>query len=89
LLRYRARQIADYEALYHFHLRPHEPDPKYIYYIGRSKNFEEWQEIRKGDQDTIYKGFENKSKTNTFKKFVEDKFSIWKYKDDEEKKVVT
>ncbi|GBC04565.1 hypothetical protein RclHR1_05740007 [Rhizophagus clarus] len=84
LLRYRARQIADYEALYHIHLRPHEPDPKYIYYIGRSKNFEEWQESRKNDQDIIYKGFENKSKINIFKKFVDDEFSIWKYNDDDD-----
>ncbi|PKB96310.1 hypothetical protein RhiirA5_435045, partial [Rhizophagus irregularis] len=42
LLRFRAKQIADYEALHHIHIWPHEPDPKYIYYIGKSKNFEEW-----------------------------------------------
>lgn len=69
-------------------MQPHEPDPKYIYYIGRSKNFEEWQESRK-DQDTIYKGFENRFKTNILKKFIDDKFTIWKYNendDDDDKK---
>ncbi|CAG8589188.1 6853_t:CDS:2 [Funneliformis mosseae] len=47
LLRYRANQIADYEALCHFHLWPQEPDPKYIYYIGQSINFENWHKLEK------------------------------------------
>ena len=33
LLRYKANQIADHEALYHIHLWNHGPDPQYIYYI--------------------------------------------------------
>src|SRR5256885_11620847 len=81
LLRYRARQIADYEALHHIHFWPHEPDPNYIYYIGRSKNFEEWHRSRELDQDIIYKEFENKFKPNPFKKIVKDQFSIWKFDD--------
>ncbi|PKK74097.1 hypothetical protein RhiirC2_864043 [Rhizophagus irregularis] len=75
---FRANQIANYEAFYHLHFPPIEHDPKYIYYIGQSKNFETWRENRK-DDGAIYKGFEEKS---TFTKFVfeekdYDKFSIW------------
>ncbi|CAB4479057.1 unnamed protein product [Rhizophagus irregularis] len=85
LLRFRANQIANYEALYHIHFPPIERDPKYIYYIGQSKNFEKWCEDRK-DDGAIYKGFEEKS---TFTKFVfeekdYDKFSIWVYDDDDD-----
>ncbi|CAB5389539.1 unnamed protein product [Rhizophagus irregularis] len=75
---FRANQIANYEAFYHLNFPPIEHDPKYIYYIGQSKNFETWRENRK-DDGAIYKGFEEKS---TFTKFVfeekdYDKFSIW------------
>ncbi|PKY56127.1 hypothetical protein RhiirA4_476196 [Rhizophagus irregularis] len=62
---FRANQIANYEAFYHLHFPPIEHDPKYIYYIGQSKNFETWRENRK-DDGAIYKGFEEKS---TFTKF--------------------
>ncbi|GET57458.1 uncharacterized protein OCT59_015519 [Rhizophagus irregularis] len=41
LLRYQANHIADYEALQHIHFWKHEHDPKYIYYFGQSKNFED------------------------------------------------
>lgn len=61
LLRSRANQIADYEALHHIHIWNIEPEPEYIYYIGQSKNFEDWYDMRKGDQNAIYKGFEEKS----------------------------
>ncbi|RIA86143.1 hypothetical protein C1645_829709 [Glomus cerebriforme] len=84
LLRFRANQIANYEALHHIHFWPHEPDPKYIYYIGQSKNFEEWYKNRKNDQGVIYKDFEEKSTftRNIFKESDYDKFSIWKYEED-------
>ncbi|GBB88710.1 hypothetical protein RclHR1_15290001 [Rhizophagus clarus] len=78
LLRFRARQIADYEALHHIHFWPHEPDPKYIYYVGKSKNFEEWS--KKTEQCVIYKDFEEKStyiKYN-FQKADYDDYSIWR-----------
>ncbi|PKK67464.1 hypothetical protein RhiirC2_714096 [Rhizophagus irregularis] len=42
LLRHQANHIADYEALHHIHFWGHERDPKYIYYFGHSKNFEDW-----------------------------------------------
>ncbi|GBB91276.1 hypothetical protein RclHR1_18460001 [Rhizophagus clarus] len=83
LLRFRANQIADYEALYHPEFIPPMREPKYIYYIGKSKTFEKWYEDRK-DDGPIYKDFEKKS---TFAKFVfeekdYDRFSIWNYKVD-------
>ena len=85
LLRYRANHIADYEALHHIHFWALAPEPKHIYYIGQSKNFEEWYDIRKGDQGGIYKEFEEKS---TFTKHIYkdsdyDHVSIWKYNENE------
>ncbi|CAG8705421.1 11362_t:CDS:10, partial [Funneliformis caledonium] len=87
LLRFRANQIADYEALHHIHFRTQEPEPKYIYYIGQAKNFEEWYKSRKGDRGPIYKEFEEKStfKRYNFKESNFDKVSIWKF-DDKPKK---
>ncbi|PKY30536.1 hypothetical protein RhiirB3_531106 [Rhizophagus irregularis] len=84
LLRFRANQIADYEALEHFHFWPNEPEPKYIYYIGQSKNFQEWYQKRKDDQGEIYKDFDEKSTiiTQTFKDVDFDETSIWKFDDD-------
>ena len=81
LLRHRANQIADYEALHHIHFWEIEPDPKYIYYVGQSKNFEGWYDIRKGDQGEIYKEFEEKSTFTKpiFKDANYDHVSIWKY----------
>ncbi|PKC07991.1 hypothetical protein RhiirA5_399547 [Rhizophagus irregularis] len=80
LLRFRANQIANYEALNQVHYPHIKPDPKYIYYIGRSKHFETWYESRK-DDGPIFSDFEKKS---TFSKFVfeekdYDEFSLWKY----------
>ncbi|CAI2171840.1 19309_t:CDS:10 [Funneliformis geosporum] len=90
LLRYRANQIADYEALCHIHLWPHESDPKYIHYIGQSKNFENWHKSRKEDQGTIYKDFEEPPTfiKNAFKRSTYDEYSIWQFenKDENDKK---
>lgn len=82
LLRFRARQIADYEALHQIHFWSHEPDPKYIYYIGESRNFEEWSSNR--EHHVIYKDFENKSMymRHNFKESNYDNYSIWEYKKD-------
>ncbi|CAB5370479.1 unnamed protein product [Rhizophagus irregularis] len=85
LLRFRANQIADYEALEHFHFWPPEPEPKYIYYIGQSKNFQEWYQKRKDDQGEIYKDFEEKPTniiTQAFKDVDYDETSIWQFDDD-------
>src|SRR4051812_46946224 len=84
LLRYRANKIADYEALHHTHLWPHEPDPKYIYYIGQSKNFEEWyKNIKKHHEGPIYQDFEEKCTFTkfTFEKSDFDESSIWNYEE--------
>jgi hypothetical protein len=61
LLRRRANHIADYEALHHIHFWKHESQPKYIYYFGQSKTFEEWYDNRKDDQGAIFKGLEEKT----------------------------
>jgi hypothetical protein len=80
LLRFRARQIADYEALHHVYIWPREPDPKYIYYIGKSKNFEEWSSKR--EQCVIFKDFEERSTyiKCSFQEADYDNNSIWEYK---------
>jgi hypothetical protein len=81
LLRYKANKIADYEALHHFRWQK-KPDPKYIYYTGRSKNFEEWyNNIKKDGQNVIYQGLKEKSTGHTFKEADYDDVSIWKYED--------
>jgi hypothetical protein len=84
LLRFRANQIANYEALYPIHFPPIERDPKYIYYVGHSKTFETWYEDRK-DDGIIFKDFEKKSTftENVFEEKYYDNFSIWKYDDDD------
>ncbi|CAG8453561.1 13580_t:CDS:10 [Rhizophagus irregularis] len=75
LLRFRANQIANYEALHHYYFSSHDYDPKYIYYIRRSEHFETWYEDRKND-GPIFKDVEKKS---TFAEFVfKDKFKMMK-----------
>jgi hypothetical protein len=82
LLRYRANQIADYEALHHIHFRHQEPNPRNIYYIGQSKNFVEWYKSRKNEQGEIYKDFEESTfKKHAFKETDYDQVSIWKFDD--------
>ncbi|GES84550.1 hypothetical protein GLOIN_2v1838566 [Rhizophagus clarus] len=85
LLRFRANQIANYEALYPIHFPPIERDPKYIYYVGESKTFETWYEDRK-DDGAIFKGFEKKSTftEHVFEEKYYDKFSIWQYDDNDD-----
>lgn len=84
LLRFKANQLANYEALYQ------EPDPKYIYYIGQSQHFETWYESIK-DDDAIHKDFEKESSftKHVFEAKSYDKFSIWKYDDDYETEIKT
>ncbi|POG75683.1 hypothetical protein GLOIN_2v1475233 [Rhizophagus irregularis DAOM 181602=DAOM 197198] len=88
LLRFRANQIANYEALHHYYFSSHDYDPKYIYYIRRSEHFETWYEDRKND-GPIFKDVEKKSTFAefVFKDKVYDKFSIWKYDDDDDIKI--
>jgi hypothetical protein len=89
LLRFRANQIANYEALHHYYFWHHDTDPKYIYYISQSKNFEEWYNSRKNDQDPIYKDFEEKTTftSHVFEEKNYDKYSIWDYEEDNKMKI--
>ena len=89
LLRYRANQIADYEALYHTYFSNYGPDPQYIYYIGQSKNFEEWYNNIKDSRDPIYKDFEEKSTftKRVFKEADYDNYSIWNYDENIEERI--
>ena len=63
LLKYRAKQIADYEALHHIYFWAPPPEPKHIYYFSQAKNFEEWYNERcNNDKNAIYEfGFINDS----------------------------
>ena len=81
MLRYQATRIADYEALYHIYLWEHESEPRYIYYIGQSKQFEKW--YNNVEKDPIYKEIEEKSTftEHVFKEVDYDRVSIWKYDD--------
>ncbi|RGB23908.1 hypothetical protein C1646_773828 [Rhizophagus diaphanus] len=89
LLRFRANQIANYEALHHYNFWPYEPDPKYIYYVSQSKIFVEWYNSRKNDQDPIYSDFENKSSytKHVFEEKNYDIYSIWDYEEDDKMKI--
>jgi len=81
LLRFKARQIADCEALHHFHFWS-QPEPRYIYYVCRSKKFEKWYKSIKDDQGAIYEDLEEKSTSkyiNCFKESTYDEVSIWKF----------
>ena len=65
------------------HLGHPNPEPRYIHYIGQSRNFEEWYKNRKDDQGEIYKDLVEKSTftTHTFEESTYDKYSIWKFED--------
>ncbi len=84
-LRFKARQIADCEALHHFHFRFREPEPKYIYYMCHSKKFEKWYKSIKDNQSAIYEDLKEKSISkyiDCFKESTYDEDSIWKFDND-------
>nr|CAG8520206.1 15614_t:CDS:10 [Entrophospora candida] len=62
-LRFKADMIADYEALEHkkFYFWPAPNEPKYIYYVGHSDNFDEWKERSKGRRGCIFKRYESRN----------------------------
>jgi len=72
--------------LHHIHFWNPESEPKYIYYFGQAKNFEEWYDTRKDDdKEAIFEGFEE---ITTFTKHIYkesnyDKFSILVYDNDD------
>ncbi|CAB4389250.1 unnamed protein product [Rhizophagus irregularis] len=56
LLRYRAELISDYEALDEIHFFTSPLEPKYIYYLGKSKSYDTWEGIvkkRDGDENSL------------------------------------
>ena len=85
LLKFRAKHIADHEALHQFYWFD-DPEPKYIYYTYHSKKSEEWYKSIKGDdQLAMYEDLEEKSTSkyiNSFKKLSFDEVSIWKFKNE-------
>jgi len=63
LLRFRAESISDYEALDDINFYPPPPEPKYIYYLGESKNYDEWDanvKRREAEQKKFYNIYEEK-----------------------------
>jgi hypothetical protein len=80
-LRYQANHIVDYEALYQLYFSIPKPEPKHIYYFSQSKNFEEWCNTKKGEQNVIYEDFEVTSTSVIFKEKDYDEHSHLKYDD--------
>ncbi|CAG8499279.1 12721_t:CDS:2 [Funneliformis caledonium] len=63
LLRFRAESISDYEALDEIYFYPPPPEPKYIYYIGKSKSYENWDEnVKKCENKNLYDDYESEKK---------------------------
>ncbi|CAG8521298.1 1275_t:CDS:2 [Funneliformis mosseae] len=63
LLRFRADSISDYEALDEIYFYPPPPEPKYIYYIGKSKSHENWDEnVNKRENKNLYDDYESEQK---------------------------
>ncbi|PKY56044.1 hypothetical protein RhiirA4_448599 [Rhizophagus irregularis] len=91
LLRYRASCIVCFEGLYHIRFWNPEPEPKYIHYFSQAKIFGEWYNTRKDyDKNPIYKGFEGMSKFKrcVYKEMDYDKFSILKYCNNKNTKII-
>ncbi|CAI2180789.1 4173_t:CDS:2 [Funneliformis geosporum] len=85
LLRFRAESISDYEALERIHFFPQSPEPKYIYYLGESKSYKEWDsnaKKRESEQITLYDTYEEKLLEDQFpskEKEGVDNESWWDY----------
>ncbi|CAI2190283.1 12320_t:CDS:10, partial [Funneliformis geosporum] len=61
LLRFRAESISDYETLDEIYFYPPSPEPKYIYYNGKSKSNEEWEaKVKKYSERNLYDDYEEK-----------------------------
>ncbi|CAG8588354.1 13911_t:CDS:10 [Funneliformis caledonium] len=90
LLRFRAENISDYEALDDVHFLPLTPDPKYICYIGRSSSYETWKKLSNAKSHTLYHKYEEKIteiKGLYEVENLEDKNCLWKW--DDEKLITT
>ncbi|CAG8576470.1 6087_t:CDS:2 [Funneliformis mosseae] len=63
LLRFRAESISDYEALEQIYFDPPIPEPKYIYYLGKSKSYKDWDSkvrSRESENNKLYDYYEEK-----------------------------
>ncbi|CAB4421703.1 unnamed protein product [Rhizophagus irregularis] len=69
------------EALYQLYFSIPKPEPKHIYYFSQSKNFEEWCNTKKGEQNVIYEDFEVTSTSVIFKENDYDEHSHLNYDD--------
>ncbi|CAG8601813.1 13824_t:CDS:10 [Funneliformis caledonium] len=79
LLRFRAESISDYEALEEIYFYPKSPEPKYIYYLGESKSYKEWDsnvKKRETEQVKLYNAYEEK--------MIEDQLPSMEKDDDNE-----
>ncbi|CAJ0879355.1 8521_t:CDS:10 [Entrophospora sp. SA101] len=83
-LRFKADMIADYEALEHkkFYFWPAPNEPKYIYYVGHSDNFDEWKERSKDRRGCIFKRYESRNDFLQYK-FDDDDLSTDENKNNE------
>ncbi|RIA89799.1 hypothetical protein C1645_824254 [Glomus cerebriforme] len=87
LLRFRAESISDYEALDDIHFLPLDPDPKYIFYLGRPSCFNNWKETcDKKKNEKLYSVYEERiaeSKDVFIKENLKVRNSLWDWDDKE------
>ncbi|RIA94097.1 hypothetical protein C1645_818568 [Glomus cerebriforme] len=83
LLRFRADLISDYEALDDVHFSPVPLEPKYIYYLGKSKSYNAWEKAvkeREEKNEKLYDDYEKKmNKIKLSFKEKKDDDSFWNY----------
>ncbi|CAI2169996.1 14158_t:CDS:10 [Funneliformis geosporum] len=80
LLRFRAESISDYEALEQIYLYPPIPEPKYIYYLGKSKSYNAWDsevKSRESEENKLYNDYEEKM-IETRLPYVENDDDLWR-----------
>ncbi|CAG8621232.1 15274_t:CDS:10 [Funneliformis mosseae] len=88
LLRFRAESISDYEALEEIYFYPKSPEPKYIYYLGESKSYKEWDsnvKKRETEQIKLYNAYEEKMIEDQLPSMEkdDDNESWWDYSQDD------
>jgi hypothetical protein len=84
LLRFRAELISDYEALDEIYFSVPPSEPKYIYYLGKSKGYDSWEKIvkkREKEQVKLYDDYEKKmNEADLSFEEEKDENSFWDYK---------
>src|SRR6266540_4050610 len=72
LLKFRAISISEYESLEKIYFYPPSPEPKYIYYLGESESYGEWDtnvKKREADQTKLYTVYEEEVIKRTSKNY--------------------